>query len=60
MSVTGTMPVVVLLAAPIYYPLLLAEQIGTLAAFAEPRGRPQQFRAFGMEEQSRLGRLERW
>ena len=66
MSVTGTMPVGVVLLAPFYHPLLLAEQIGTLAAFAQGPlivtfvlgGRPQQFQAFGMEEQSRVGRLE--
>ena len=34
MSVTGDMPVGVVLLAPFYHPLLLAEQIGTLAAFA--------------------------
>jgi alkanesulfonate monooxygenase SsuD/methylene tetrahydromethanopterin reductase-like flavin-dependent oxidoreductase (luciferase family) len=66
MSVTGTMPVGVVLLAPLYHPLLLAEQIGTLAAFVEGPlivtfvlgGRPQQFQAFGMEERSRVGRLE--
>jgi alkanesulfonate monooxygenase SsuD/methylene tetrahydromethanopterin reductase-like flavin-dependent oxidoreductase (luciferase family) len=66
MSVTGNMPVGVVLLAPFYHPLLLAEQIGTLAAFAEGPlivtfvlgGRPQQFQAFGMEERSRVGRLE--
>ena len=66
MSVTGDMPIGVVLLAPFYHPLLLAEQIGTLAAFAEGPlivtfvlgGRPQQFQAFGMEEQSRVGRLE--
>jgi alkanesulfonate monooxygenase SsuD/methylene tetrahydromethanopterin reductase-like flavin-dependent oxidoreductase (luciferase family) len=66
MSVTGTMPVGVVLLAPFYHPVLLAEQIGTLAAFAEAPlivtfalgGRPQQFQAFGMEERSRVGRLE--
>src|SRR5262245_60248308 len=66
MSVTGAMPVGVVLLAPFYQPLLLAEQIGTLAAFAEGPliatfalgGRPQQFQAFGMEERSRVGRLE--
>jgi alkanesulfonate monooxygenase SsuD/methylene tetrahydromethanopterin reductase-like flavin-dependent oxidoreductase (luciferase family) len=66
MSVTGDMPVGVVLLAPFYHPLLLAEQIGTLAAFAEGPlivtfalgGRPQQFQAFGMEERSRVGRLE--
>jgi alkanesulfonate monooxygenase SsuD/methylene tetrahydromethanopterin reductase-like flavin-dependent oxidoreductase (luciferase family) len=66
MSVTGAMPVGVVLLAPFYQPLLLAEQVGTLAAFAEAPlivtfvlgGRPQQFQAFGMEERSRVGRLE--
>jgi alkanesulfonate monooxygenase SsuD/methylene tetrahydromethanopterin reductase-like flavin-dependent oxidoreductase (luciferase family) len=66
MTVTGAMPIGVVLLAPFYHPLLLAEQIGTLAAFAEGPlivtfvlgGRPQQFQAFGMEERSRVGRLE--
>jgi alkanesulfonate monooxygenase SsuD/methylene tetrahydromethanopterin reductase-like flavin-dependent oxidoreductase (luciferase family) len=66
MSVTGSMAVGVVLLAPFYHPLLLAEQIGTLAAFASGPliltfvlgGRPQQFQAFGMEERSRVGRLE--
>src|SRR5262245_5406765 len=66
MSVTGDMPIGVVLLAPFYHPLLLAEQLGTLAAFAQGPlivtfalgGRPQQFRAFGMEEKSRVGRLE--
>jgi alkanesulfonate monooxygenase SsuD/methylene tetrahydromethanopterin reductase-like flavin-dependent oxidoreductase (luciferase family) len=66
MSVTGSMAVGVVLLAPFYHPLLLAEQIGTLAAFAAGPliltfvlgGRPQQFQAFGMEERSRVGRLE--
>ncbi|HXA98847.1 MAG TPA: LLM class flavin-dependent oxidoreductase [Candidatus Dormibacteraeota bacterium] len=66
MSVTGDMPIGVVLLAPFYHPLLLAEQIGTLAAFAEGPlivtfvlgGRPPQFQAFGMEERSRVGRLE--
>jgi alkanesulfonate monooxygenase SsuD/methylene tetrahydromethanopterin reductase-like flavin-dependent oxidoreductase (luciferase family) len=66
MSVTGDMPIGVVLLAPFYHPLLLAEQIGTLAAFAQGPliltfvlgGRPQQFQAFGMEERSRVGRLE--
>jgi alkanesulfonate monooxygenase SsuD/methylene tetrahydromethanopterin reductase-like flavin-dependent oxidoreductase (luciferase family) len=66
MSVTGDMPVGAVLLAPFYHPLLLAEQIGTLAAFAQGPlivtfvlgGRPQQFRAFGMEESSRVGRFE--
>jgi alkanesulfonate monooxygenase SsuD/methylene tetrahydromethanopterin reductase-like flavin-dependent oxidoreductase (luciferase family) len=66
MSVTGAMPIGVVLLAPFYHPLLLAEQLGTLAAFAEGPlivtfvlgGRPQQFQAFGLEERSRVGRLE--
>jgi alkanesulfonate monooxygenase SsuD/methylene tetrahydromethanopterin reductase-like flavin-dependent oxidoreductase (luciferase family) len=66
MSVTGAMPIGMVLLAPFYHPLLLAEQIGTLAAFAEGPlivtfvlgGRPPQFQAFGMEERSRVGRLD--
>ncbi|MGD9891477.1 MAG: LLM class flavin-dependent oxidoreductase [Dehalococcoidia bacterium] len=66
MSVTGDMPVGVVVLAPFYHPILLAEQIATLAAFAEGPlivtfvlgGRAQQFQAFGMEERSRVGRLE--
>ena len=66
MSVTGDMPIGVVLLAPFYHPLLLAEQLGTLAAFAAGPlivtfvlgGRAQQFQAFGMEEKSRVGRLE--
>ena len=65
MSVTGDMPIGVVLLAPFYHPVLLAEQIGTLAAFAGGPlivtfvlgGRPPQFAAFGMEEKSRVGRL---
>ncbi|MGH2586262.1 MAG: LLM class flavin-dependent oxidoreductase [Dehalococcoidia bacterium] len=66
MSVTGDMPVGVVLLAPFYHPILLAEQIGTLAAFAEGPlivtfvlgGAARQFQAFGMEERGRVGRLE--
>src|SRR6185295_11955794 len=66
MSVTGDMPIGVVLLAPFYHPMLLAEQLGTLAAFAGGPlivtfvlgGRPPQFAAFGMEEKSRVGRLE--
>ena len=66
MSVTGDMPIGMVLLAPFYHPLLLAEQIGTLAAFAAGPlivtfvlgGRPPQFQAFGMEERSRVVRLE--
>jgi alkanesulfonate monooxygenase SsuD/methylene tetrahydromethanopterin reductase-like flavin-dependent oxidoreductase (luciferase family) len=66
MSVTGDMPVGMVLLAPFYHPILLAEQIGTLAAFAQGPlivtfvlgGRAQQFQAFGMEERTRVSRLE--
>lgn len=66
MAVTGDMPVGMVLLVPFYQPILLAEQIGTLAAFAEGPlivtlalgGRPAQFQAFGMEERSRVRRLE--
>ena len=66
MSVTADMPVGVVLLAPFYHPVLLAEQIGTLAAFAGGPlivtfvlgGRPAQFQAFGMEERSRVRRFE--
>ena len=66
MSVTGDMPIGVVLLAPFYHPVLLAEQLGTLAAFAGGPlivtfvlgGRPPQFSAFGMEEKSRVSRLE--
>ncbi len=66
MAETGTMPVGFVLLAPFYHPLTIAEQIGTLAAFA--RGpvivtfalgaRRQAFEAMGMQERSRVGRLE--
>src|SRR5258708_3538093 len=66
MSVTGDMPIGVVLLAPFYHPVLLAEQIGTLAAFAQGPlivtvvlgGRPPQFQAFGLEERRRVGRLD--
>ena len=66
MSVTGAMPVGMVLLAPFYQPLVLAEQIGTLAAFAEAPlivvlangGRAQTFTAFGIEMASRARRLE--
>src|SRR5712692_4179570 len=35
MAVTGEMPVGMVLLAPFYQPIVLAEQIGTLAAFAQ-------------------------
>lgn len=66
MPSAGPMPLGMVLLAPFYNPVLLAEQIGTLAAFAEApltialalgQGE-RQFTAFGMEESSRVGRLE--
>lgn len=66
MPSAGRMPLGMVLLAPFYNPVLLAEQIGTLAAFAEApltialalgQGE-RQFTAFGMEETSRVGRLE--
>jgi len=66
MAVTGDMPVGMVLLAPFYEPVVLAEQIGTLAAFAQGPlivtlalgGRAQTFAAFGREQKSRVGRLE--
>jgi len=66
MTVTGDMPVGMVLLAPFYEPIVLAEQIGTLAAFAGGPllvtlalgGRAQAFAAFGREQRSRVGRLE--
>ena len=66
MAVTGDMPVGMVLLAPFYEPIVLAEQIGTLAAFAAGPlivtlalgGRAQTFAAFGREQKSRVGRLE--
>ena len=63
MAVTGDMPVGMVLLAPFYEPIVLAEQIGTLAAFAEGPlivtlalgGRAQTFAAFGREQKSRVG-----
>jgi alkanesulfonate monooxygenase SsuD/methylene tetrahydromethanopterin reductase-like flavin-dependent oxidoreductase (luciferase family) len=65
-AVTGTMPIGVVLLAPFYHPILLAEQLGTLAAFAQGPlivtlangGRAQAFDAFGISMKSRAGRLE--
>src|SRR5439155_26033043 len=67
MSVTGTMPVGVVLLAPVSRPLLLSEQIGTLAAFAEGPlivtfvlgVRTPIFQAFGLVERSRVVLLEK-
>jgi alkanesulfonate monooxygenase SsuD/methylene tetrahydromethanopterin reductase-like flavin-dependent oxidoreductase (luciferase family) len=66
MAMTGPMPVGAVLLAPFYNPILLAEQIGTVAAFAEAPltvtlavgANPRQFGAFGMDQRSRAGRLE--
>jgi alkanesulfonate monooxygenase SsuD/methylene tetrahydromethanopterin reductase-like flavin-dependent oxidoreductase (luciferase family) len=66
MAVTGDMPVGMVLLAPFYHPIVLAEQIGTLAAFAEAPlfvvlangGRTQTFDAFGIAMGSRARRLE--
>jgi alkanesulfonate monooxygenase SsuD/methylene tetrahydromethanopterin reductase-like flavin-dependent oxidoreductase (luciferase family) len=54
------------LLAPFYHPIVLAEQIGTLAAFAQAPliatlangGRAQAFEAFGIAMESRARRLE--
>lgn len=66
MAVTGTMPVGMVLLAPFHQPIVLAEQIGTLAAFAQAPviavlangGRAQAFDAFGIAMSSRARRLE--
>jgi alkanesulfonate monooxygenase SsuD/methylene tetrahydromethanopterin reductase-like flavin-dependent oxidoreductase (luciferase family) len=66
MAVTGEMPVGLVLLAPFYHPIVLAEQIGTLAAFAGAPlivtlangGRAQAFDAFGLPMASRAARLE--
>ena len=66
MAVSGTMPVGMVLLAPFYQPIVLAEQIGTLAAFAQAPlivvlangGRAAAFDAFGIEMRTRAGRLE--
>lgn len=66
MAVTGDMSVGMVLLAPFYEPIVLAEQIGTLAAFSEAPlivtlalgGRAQTFESFGWEMRTRVGRLE--
>ena len=66
MGATGAMQVGMVLLAPFYSAIVLAEQIGTLAAFAQAPlivtlangGRAQAFDAFGMKMSSRAGRLE--
>jgi len=66
LAVTGSMRVGMVLLAPFYPPLLLAEQLGTLAAFAPVPlivtlangGRAQAFDAYGIDMKSRARRLE--
>ena len=66
MAVTGTMATGMVLLAPFYDPLLLAEQVGTLAAFAQGPlivtfalgGNQAAFRAHAMEFKTRVSRLE--
>src|SRR5262252_1466840 len=66
LAVTGTMPVGMMLLAPFYQPIVLAEQLGTLAAFAQAPllvtlangGRSQTFDAFGIPMRGRARRLE--
>jgi alkanesulfonate monooxygenase SsuD/methylene tetrahydromethanopterin reductase-like flavin-dependent oxidoreductase (luciferase family) len=63
---TGTMPAGAVLLAPFYHPVLLAEQIGTIAAFARGPlivtlangGNARAFAAYGIAMQSRARRLE--
>src|SRR5262245_35534255 len=65
MAVTGAMATGMVLLAPFYHPLLLAEQIGTLAAFAEAPlivtfalgGNEAAFRANAIPLKSRVSRL---
>ncbi len=66
MAVTGEMPLGLVLLAPFYHPIVLAEQIGTLSAFASAPlvvtlangGRAEAFEAFGLAMASRAARLE--
>jgi alkanesulfonate monooxygenase SsuD/methylene tetrahydromethanopterin reductase-like flavin-dependent oxidoreductase (luciferase family) len=65
-AVTGSMAVGMVLLAPFYHPLLLAEQIGTLGAFVDAPlivtfaagNAPQAFAAFGYTLRSRGARTE--
>ena len=50
MAVTGEMPVGVVILAPFYEPIVLAEQLGTLAAFAESKRNADAFVAAGAAE----------
>jgi alkanesulfonate monooxygenase SsuD/methylene tetrahydromethanopterin reductase-like flavin-dependent oxidoreductase (luciferase family) len=66
MAVTGRMTLGAVLLAPFYPPVLLAEQLGTLAAFSPAPlvvtlalgQNPSQFAAFGLRQSERVGRLE--
>jgi len=66
MAATGDMPVGMVLLAPFYQPIVLAEQICTLAAFASAPltivlangGAQHAFDAFGYDMKSRTRRLE--
>lgn len=63
---TGSMPVGMVLLAPFYHPLLLAEQIGTISAFVDAPlvvtlaagGNPNAFASFGYSLSSRKSRTE--
>ena len=65
-AVTGSMALGVVLLAPFYHPVLLAEQLGTLAAFASAPlvvtlangGNAGAFSAFGLTLGDRASRLE--
>ncbi len=65
-AVTGGMTLGMVLLAPFYHPVLLAEQLGTLAAFASAPlvvtfangGSAQAFQAFGLPMSTRASRLE--
>jgi alkanesulfonate monooxygenase SsuD/methylene tetrahydromethanopterin reductase-like flavin-dependent oxidoreductase (luciferase family) len=66
MAVSGELTLGLVLLAPFYHPIVLAEQLGTLAAFANAPlvvtlangGGAQAFEAFGLPMASRAGRLE--
>jgi alkanesulfonate monooxygenase SsuD/methylene tetrahydromethanopterin reductase-like flavin-dependent oxidoreductase (luciferase family) len=65
-AVTGSMAIGMVLLAPFYHPLLLAEQVGTLGAFVDAPlivtfaagNAPQAFGAFGFTLRSRGARTE--
>jgi alkanesulfonate monooxygenase SsuD/methylene tetrahydromethanopterin reductase-like flavin-dependent oxidoreductase (luciferase family) len=65
-AVTGSMPIGMVLLAPFYEPIVLAEQIGTLAAFVDVPlivvlangGREDAFKAFDVSMPSRARRTE--